>query len=86
MATKKKSESETHFSKEIDVNIQEPPAPKKKKAQAPPQRSQAKRVSFQQWAVLRDIPDRHRPGLLAYVSYPQKKRSINEWDACFKNY
>ena len=45
-----------------------------------------KKVSFVQWASFRDVPIRHRPGLKAFVKFPQKKRSIEEWDNCFKNY
>ena len=86
MATKKKNSDEEkktdfHYEESVDEPkvtpaVSRPPRPTPK----------VKRISFHQYAVLKEIPDRHRPGLKAFVKFPQKKRSIEEWDACLKDY
>jgi len=86
MATKKKDSDESE--KQIDVTTATPvfvPEPVKKVPRPRPT-PKVKRISFHQYAVLKDIPERHRPGLTAFVKFPQKKRSIEEWDTCLKDY
>jgi len=95
MATKKKTTDETadefnevySFEDKATVTneILAPTMPVVSPKPAAP-RPQVKRISFIQYAALKDIPERRRPGLLAFIKYPQKKRSIEEWDSCFKNY
>lgn len=54
---------------------------KKKRVQKP-----EKKYSFEQWASRRDVPQRHRGGLRAFISNPQKIRTLTEWDKCFETY
>ena len=87
MATKKKNnEKETSVSLEEPVSETAEEAPVKKATPRPRPSPRVKRISFSQYAVIKRIANRHRPGLTAFVKYPQKKRSIEEWDECFKNY
>lgn len=86
MATKKKNSDESEKEKDFSFETSISSEPVAKEAPRPRPVPKVKRISFQQYCVLKEIPERHRPGLKAFVKFPQKKRSIEEWDKCFKNY
>ena len=86
-STKKKADTdETEVSFETVVKKASASSTSQPKPVPPKPRPKIKRITFHQYAVLRDIPERHRSGLMAFVKFPQKKRSIEEWDSCFKDY
>jgi hypothetical protein len=73
------------------------PAPKEEKAAAPKKEvvvsKRSKRVrppklySFEQWAARKGIPPHHRGGLRAFVKKnPDRHRTEEQWDECFKGY
>ena len=86
MATRKKA-NQKETDTEESVSVEETPAePAPKPVPVPVPKPKVKKVTFTQYAVLKNIPERHRPGLKAFVKFPQKKRSIEEWEKCFKDY
>lgn len=58
-----------------------------KKTRPAPRRPARKRTyTFEQWAQRRGVPSHHKGGLRAYVPNVNKSRTLEEWDACFKDY
>ena len=45
-----------------------------------------RRHTFNQWASVRSVKNHHRGGLLAFCINPHAPRTLDEWDACFKDY
>jgi hypothetical protein len=60
-------------------------AAKKEVAKAAPTKP-ARRYSFEQWASRRGVKAHHRGGLRAFIKNPDKPRTLEDWDACFKGY
>lgn len=72
-------------------------APKKAAKKAAPKKAATKvavkaapkpsrRYSFEQWASRRGVKAHHRGGLRAFIKNPDKPRTLEDWDACFKGY
>lgn len=64
-------------------------APKKAAKKAAPKKAAVKpsrRYSFEQWASRRGVKAHHRGGLRAFIKNPDKPRTLEDWDACFKGY
>lgn len=95
MATRRKNntpeESETVevaelvvVEKEVEVAVVEAPKPP-----APPAKQKKKKkkgLSLTQYASRKNIKARHLGGLRAFIKNPSRLRSLEEWDAAFKNY
>jgi len=62
-----------------------PKAAKKEVVKAAPAKP-ARRYSFEQWASRRGVKAHHRGGLRAFTKNPDKPRTLEDWDACFKGY
>jgi len=62
-----------------------PKAAKKEVVKAAPVKP-ARRYSFEQWASRRGVKAHHRGGLRAFTKNPDKPRTLEDWDACFKGY
>ncbi len=46
----------------------------------------ARRVSFEQWAKGKKIPERHFSGMKAHVKDPSRPRTEADWAAAFVGY
>jgi len=46
----------------------------------------AKKVTFSQYAALRQIKVRHRAGMKAFIRNPNLPRTVADWDKCLKGY
>jgi len=62
-----------------------PKAAKKVAAKAAPAKP-SRRYSFEQWASRSGVKAHHRGGLRAFIKNPDKPRTLEDWDACFKGY
>lgn len=63
------------------------PAPKEtKKVIVHKVQRPVRRVSFEQWASLRNIKQSHKGGMRAFVPNPEIPRSIQDWDKLFESY
>lgn len=82
----------------FESSVESSPQPKKKssrksssastparKVQVVPPRS-SRKVSFDAWAKRRGVKEHHKGGLRAFVSQPDKLRTLQEWDREFENY
>jgi len=45
-----------------------------------------KRVSFDTWASVANIPERHRAGMRAFVAHPETTRTLDAWYLAFSEY
>lgn len=62
-----------------------------KKSQSEPVRKavmprRTREYTFEQWARRQGVKQHHKGGLRAYVPDVERARSLEEWDACFKDY
>jgi hypothetical protein len=78
-AKPKKAKKETSAPKPAAVKSKKP----KRKAVVLPVR---RTVSFEKWAAKRDVKQRHKLGMLAFVQNPEAPRTIEEWDSLFEAY
>lgn len=87
---RRKEEESDSVEKEVQEALKELPEEPKTTKTAPVKVSVVKRpvrrVSFEQWAALRDVKQSHRGGLRAFVQNPSVPRSVEAWDEAFKDY